>query len=271
MSTITNKETYNEFKNVKFLLTSSMRTLILVVLYNKSKTLEEIRKELKKPSATILHGLKELEEISFIKKEKKYYSLTSNGYLLATNIIKLIDNWYAIEKNKLFWNSHDLSGIPNNFLNKVYLLKNANFISSTTSDLSNAFNTYINLLSNSRYITMILPIYSENHLKHIINLSKNDYLKRITLLTTTEIYRTIRKSRFLKKSLFGNDKISIIKTSEELKIFLTYSDDFMSLTLFFKDGHYDDSQILVDKNKDAIKWSRFLFDYYRQKEADDDI
>ena len=35
-------------------------------------------------------------------KDKKYYTLTSNGYLLATNVIKLIDNWYTIEKNKYF-------------------------------------------------------------------------------------------------------------------------------------------------------------------------
>ena len=39
----------------------------------------------------------------FFKKDKKDYSLTSNGYLLATNVIKLIDNWYSIEKNKIFW------------------------------------------------------------------------------------------------------------------------------------------------------------------------
>ena len=85
----TKKELNNEFKDLKFILTSGMRTKLLLAIYERSKNLEELRTELKKPSATILHGLKELEEISFIKKEKKYYSLTSNGYLLATNIIKL--------------------------------------------------------------------------------------------------------------------------------------------------------------------------------------
>ena len=121
MSTNTiEKNQTHEFKNVKYILTSSMRTLILVVLYNNRRNLNEIRDELKKPSATILHGLKELEENNLIKKDRKYYELTSNGYLLATNIIKLIDNWYSIEKNKYFWNSHDLSGIPENLLNKLY-------------------------------------------------------------------------------------------------------------------------------------------------------
>ena len=87
MSSSTLKENEpQEFKNVKYLLTSSMRTLILIVLYTNKKNLNEIRDELKKPSATILHGLKELEENNLIKKDRKYYSLTSNGYLLATNM-----------------------------------------------------------------------------------------------------------------------------------------------------------------------------------------
>lgn len=254
------KSQTHEFKNVKYILTSSMRTLILVVLYNNRKNLNEIRDELKKPSATILHGLKELEENNLIKKDRKYYELTSNGYLLATNIIKLIDNWYSIEKNKYFWNSHDLSGIPENLLNKLYLLKDAQFISSTTSDLSNAFNTYIELISTSPELTIMLPIYSENHLKHLIRLLKNGNLKQLTLLINTEILQTMKKSRYLKKSLIENEKVKIIETDKNFKIFLTFCRDFMTLTLFFKDNHYDDSQIIIDKHQSAIKWSKDLFD-----------
>ena len=70
MSSSTLKENEpQEFKNVKYLLTSSMRTLILIVLYTNKKNLNEIRDELKKPSATILHGLKELEDNNLIKKD----------------------------------------------------------------------------------------------------------------------------------------------------------------------------------------------------------
>lgn len=255
-----------EFKNVKYLLTSSMRTLILVVLYNHRKNLNEIRDDLKKPSATILHGLKELEENNLIKKERKYYTLTSNGYLLATNVIKLIDNWYTLEKNKFFWNNHDLSGIPENFLNKLYLLKDAEFISSSTSDLSNAFNHYIELISESEELTIILPVYSENHFKNIINLLKTNQLKHLTLVINSEILKTMKQSRYIKKSLLKNENVEIIEIYQNPKLFLTFSKDFMALTLFFRDNHYDDSQMIIDKNKSAIKWSNGLFNYYKTKE-----
>ncbi|MBQ9026562.1 MAG: DUF1724 domain-containing protein [Methanobrevibacter sp.] len=265
---VKSKSETHEFKNVKYLLTSSMRTLILVVLYNNSKSLNEIRDELQKPSATILHGLKELEENNLIKKDKKDYSLTSNGYLLSTNIIKLINNWYSIETHKDFWNNHDLSGIPEEYLNKLYLLKDAELVSSTTSDLSNAFNTYIQLLKTSKNVKMILPIYSENHFKYIIKLLKTDSIQHLTILINTKILQTMRKSRYLKKSILRNKKVTVMDMQENPKIFLTYSEEFMTLTLFFKDKHYDDSQIIVDKSENAIRWAKEVFQHYGRDSND---
>ncbi len=264
MSTDIKEPNEAEFQNVKYLLTSSMRTLILVVLYNESKNLNEIRNELKKPSATILHGLKELEDNNLIRKERKYYSLTSNGHILATNIIKLINNWYSIENNEIFWNNHELSGIPKTFLNKLYLLKDVEFVSSTTSDLSNAFNTYINLISSARKLTIILPIYSENHFNNFIDLVKSDDLKHLRIILNSKILKSMQRSRYIKKLLLENKKVEIIETEEDPKLFLTYSEDFMTLTLFFEDGHYDDSQIIIGENKNAIKWAEELFNYYNK-------
>ena len=172
----TRPEQSREFKNVKYILTSSMRTMLLLAIYNDSKNLDDLRKDLKKPSATILHGLKELETENLVKKVQKYYELTSNGYLLTTNMIKLIENWYAINKNKEFWDNHDISDIPEEFIKNIYLLKSANYISSTTSDLSNAYNKYKQLISKSYELKIILPIYSENHFKLLIKLLKGKQL-----------------------------------------------------------------------------------------------
>ena len=51
---------------------------------------------------------------------------------------------------------------------------------------------------------------------------------------------------------------------KNLKIFLTYSPEFMSLTLFFKDGHYDDSQILIGKSENSLKWASELYSTYKE-------
>ncbi|WP_405289980.1 helix-turn-helix transcriptional regulator [Methanobrevibacter sp.] len=258
----TKRQLNEEFKNVKYILTSSMRAKLLLALYEIPKNLDELRNELKKPSATILHGLKELESINLVRRAQKYYELTSNGYLLTTNMIKLIENWYSLGRSEVFWDNHDLYDIPDEIIRKIYLLKDAEYINSTTSDLSIAFNKYIELISNAKNLHIILPIYSENHFKHIIDLLNNGKIEYLKLIISDEIYNSINENELFKKELLENEKVIFKVINFNLKIFLTYSEEFMSLTLFFKDGHYDDSQILIGKDENAIKWAKSLLKYY---------
>lgn len=260
----TKQELIEEFSGIKYILTSGMRSRLLLCIYQNPKNLDDLRNELRKPSATILHGLKELETINLVKKVRKTYELTSNGFLLTTNMVKLIENWYSVNRSKNFWNSHDLSQIPEDMLKNIYLLKEATYISSTTSDLSNAFNAYIDLISKSKKLKIILPIYSENHLKYLIELLDKNKLESLELVINEKVLNSLKRNEILEKILFHDDKVNIKCLNQELKLFLTYSDDFMSLTLFFNDGHYDDTQILIGQDKNAIKWAKSLSKYYRR-------
>ncbi|MBQ6351179.1 MAG: DUF1724 domain-containing protein [Methanobrevibacter sp.] len=261
----TKSELNKEYKNIKYILTSTMRTKLILTMHESSKNLEELRGELQKPSATILHGLKELEEINLIRKVQKQYQLTSNGVILATNMVKLIENWVSLNNNSTFWNNHYLEDIPEEFLKNMHLLKDVTYIKSTTSDLSNAFNRYIKLISDSQELKIIMPIYSENHFKHIIELLNENKLKYLELIISEEILNSIKLNSSFKKSLLENKKVKILCINQNLKLFLTCSHKFMSLTLFFKDGHYDDSQILIGESENARKWGIGIFNYYESK------
>ena len=260
----TKRQLNEEYKNIKYILTSTMRSKLILAMYKSPKNLEELRQELSKPSATILHGLKELETKNLIKKVHKKYQLTSNGFLLSTNMIKLIENWSSINNNTSFWDNHDLKGIPKELLKNMHLLKDATYITSTTSDLSNAFNKYLKLISTSKELKIIMPIYSENHFKQIIELLNKNKLNYLELIVSEEILNSIKLNKTLKNSLIKNKKVKIICVKKNLKIFLTYSPEFMSLTLFFKDGHYDDSQILIGKSENTLKWASDLYSTYRR-------
>ena len=261
MKNMTKQELNQEFKNIKYILTSTMRTKLLLHMYNNPHNLDDLRKELSKPSATILHGLKELENMNLVRKIQKEYQLTSNGHILTTNLIKLIDNWYAINKNELFWNTHDLTSIPKENLKNIYLLKNAENITSTTSNLSKAYNIYIQLIAKSKTLKITLPIFSENHLKQIVRLIQEKKLEKLELTINKDILPLIRNNPLFKQYLIENRKVKIITLKSPLKIFLTIGDDFTSLSLFFKDGHYDDSQILIDKSQDGLIWGKSTYEY----------
>lgn len=259
-----NKAKNEEFKEMRYILTSTMRTKLIISLFDKTKNIQELRNELDKPSATILHGLKELENLSYVKKLNKYYSLTSNGHILAVNLIKLIENWYSIKINKLFWDSHDLTGIPEKEIQNIYKLKNAECITSTTTDLSKALTSYIELISEADNLNIILPVFSEIHVDKIIDLIENNSLKDVEIITTDDIINSIEDNSKYKNSFLNNKSVNIYVLENKLNIFLSMSNDFLSLTLFFNDGHYDDSQILIDRTKEGLDWGSELFNYYKQ-------
>ncbi|MBQ2666871.1 transcriptional regulator FilR1 domain-containing protein [Methanobrevibacter sp.] len=259
----TKKELTDEFSGIKYILSSGMRSRLLLCIYDNPKNLDDLRKDLKKPSATILHGLKELETINLVKKAKKSYELTSNGYLLTTNMIKLIENWHSVNKSKDFWNNHDLASIPEDLLKNIYLLKDAECVSSTTSNLSNAFNAYLQLISNATRMKIILPIYSENHFKYLMDLLEKNKLESLDLVINREILNSLQNHELFNERILNNEKVIVNCLNDNLKLFLTYSEEFMSLSLFFDDGHYDDSQILIAKDENALKWARTLINHYR--------
>lgn len=261
-STNTKEKITQEFSGLKYILTSTMRSKLLLTIYEYPKNLNDLRNELEKPSATILHGLKELETKNLVKKVKKSYELTSNGYLITTNMIKLIENWYSVNKSKLFWNNHDLSDIPEDLLKNVYLLKDAQYVNSTTSDLSNAFNTYIKLISQAEELKIVLPIYSENYFKQLIKILNGKKLKKLELIIDRNLKKSMEQNEYFKTSILNNEKVKITCIEQKTKIFLTFSQEFVTLTLFFKDGHYDDSQILIGNDKNALKWAKTLYKTY---------
>ena len=75
------------------------------------------------------------------------------------------------------------------------------------------------------------------------DLKKEETLQKLKLIIHHEILPLIRRNPSFKQHLINNKNVKIISIKHPLKTFLTIGDDFMSLALFFKDGHYDDSQI----------------------------
>ena len=82
MATKIKNDLKEEYQGIKYILTSTMRTKLLLSIYNESKNLDDLRIELEKPSATILHGLKEFQKSSFLLV----------AYQLSINLIMFVVN-----------------------------------------------------------------------------------------------------------------------------------------------------------------------------------
>ncbi|MBE6512171.1 MAG: DUF1724 domain-containing protein [Methanobrevibacter olleyae] len=256
---------YDDFITVRFLLASKMRPLLLLLLSDREYDLNTLREELNKPSASILHGLKELERINLIKKNFKRYSLSSKGVLYSASLKKLFMDLHIFEINRDFWLEHSIDSIPRDSFKNTYLLKDSVFVESDEHNLSKSFTKYLELLSNCGDMEIILPIFLEEHLEIILeNLENGDNL---LLITNDEVLSSLRNSKYYGDlaDLSKKGKVIIRKVDYDLKIFLTICEDFMSLSLFFRDGLFDNSCFILNEHSDGIKWAKILFEKFFEK------
>ena len=96
------------------------------------------------------------------------------------------------------------------------------------------------------------------------NLENGDNL---LLITNEEVLSSLKKSEYYDDLIDFSKKGQLIirKVDDDLKVFLTICDDFMSLSLFFKDGLFDNSCFILNENADGIKWARILFNNFFEK------
>ena len=256
---------YGDFLVVRFLLSSKIRPKLLLLLSKSNYNLNGFRRDLNKPSASILHGLKELESANLIKKTFKTYSLTSKGVLCSVSLQKLFEDLYIFQLNREFWLNHSIESIPQECFKNAYLLKDSIYVESDEHNLYKSFMKTIDLLASSQDMKIIMPIFLEEHLDLILeNLEKGN---NVVLITNKQVLSSLRDSDYYDKLLAHakNGKFSMRKVEDDLKLFLTICENGMSLSLFFIDGLFDNSSCIYNEKPEGIRWANYLFGKYVEK------
>lgn len=256
---------YGDFLAIRFLLSSKIRPKLLLLLSKSDYDLHGFRRDLNKPSASILHGLKELESANLIKKNFKTYSLTSKGVLCSVCLQKLFEDLYIFQINREFWLNHSIESIPPVCFKNTYLLKDSIYVESDEHDLSKSFMKTIDLLGTCNDMKIILPVFLEEHLDLIMgNLEKGH---KLVLITNKQVLSSLRDSEYYEKLLMYSKKGSVVvrKIETDLKLFLTICDSGMSLSLFFADGLFDNSSCIYNEKSEGVKWANLLFEKYVEK------
>ena len=254
-----------DFLVVRFLLASKIRPKLLLLLSDSYYDLNAFRKDLNKPSASILHGLKELESVNLVKKNFKYYYLTSKGVLYSASLKKLYEDLYIFQSNKDFWLNHSIESIPVESFKNAYLLKESVLVESDEQNLSKSLMKILHLLSTSNDMKIILPIFLKEYLDIILENLENG--NDLVLITNDQVLSSLKESSYYKRLVeySKEGKVAIRKLDNDLKLFLTACDNGMALNLFFKDGLFDNSCCLFNEKSDGILWANFLFNRYIEK------
>lgn len=251
--------------DLKFMVKSKIRLKIMFSLLEGPKSMKEINETHNLSFATISNNMKRLVEENLVKKVENTFEITSFCKLKLDSIIDFQQSTTFSNRFEDLLLDHDISGIPDFLIQDMGVFFDSELVQSTPVDIYKTHNTFINLLSESKEIFGVSPISHPDYTVLFQDLIKTD-VNSCLILTDDIIKRTVTTADL--KTITGsitNKNLEIRRYSGDLKIAFTVADNFVSLGFFSDDGTYDQNRDLVSKNKDAIDWTKRLFDYYYQR------
>jgi predicted transcriptional regulator len=237
---------------------SELKQKIIVNLLEGEKKLSELKSGIDGKETSILHVLKEFENLKLTTKTSGTYSLTSLGIIEAQIFQDVVSTAKVIEKFKEFWLNHNVQPIPRQLISRLGALKESVVVHSEKTQLGQVYVNFMQILLTSKKVVGISPIFHPDYVPIIENLLNQG--NNVDLILTTEVLNKTLSTAHLDelKKNFANGILKIF-LNEDLRLALTVTDKNFSLGLFTLDGDYDDNTDLISTNPEAIKWGEELF------------
>lgn len=240
---------------------SDLKLNILSSLLEGGKKLGDLRDELDSSGSTIIHALKDLEEMKLSLKEGKHYKLTSLGVIEATLIREAVSAADVLKKFEDFWLQHDITAIPGHLLQRIGALRDSILIQANSMELDRVHVTFQRLLQSSNRIQGMSPIFHSDYVGAFQGLlTKGATIDLI--LTSGVLEKTLASADIERiKDYIMRDKLNIFLI-DELRVALTVTENSFSMGLYKNDGEYDYTKDLVSNSPEAIEWGEKLFDHH---------
>jgi predicted transcriptional regulator len=256
---------------LRLVICSDLRKNLILSLKKGTTTLPDLRKTTRTNSTGVIHALRELEKEHLTYQDtKRNYGLTNTGEIIALQLESLVRTASAITQFGKFWLGHDLSGIPEGSLKNIGCLQESQVLTSTATDVFNAFWTFVTLVEDAKAIRGVAPVFTPDLFDTYTELAAKGI--PIELVATHEVLENMLELAArspLKNSLNGNLKLFMIEQNP--KTAFTVTDYFVMVGLFRLDGSYDYSDQLLSYSKEGIRWGSKLFDHYAKASKEFDF
>lgn len=247
---------------------SEKRRAIMFLLLESPQTLDKIKKELKVSTPEIQPKIKELVAEYMIEKIDDEYYLTPLGKVAADYCKAFFETTTAIEKHKDYWNTHDLSSIPDEFLFRIKDLNNCDIVRLDDCDFGESHKAFLGNVSNARSFKGVTCIFIREWNYLFSELS--DERIPIEIIITPSVYQKIMNEyrEDLERGL-QNPNAHVYVCEESLGASFATAEllptgKLFSLSLNFKNGlGHDHRSDMMSLDSKAVKWGEDLFEYYK--------
>ncbi len=251
--------------DIQALFRSRLQIQILLALADGDKTLAQLRDRTGSSSQALIPKIRGLESQMLIEQRNYEYLLTPLGLVLTSRITDFVRTIGSIRRHKDFWGSHDLTGIPQEFLFEIGKLLPAELVYDTTEDVIHVYTLYLMMVKEASYIHGASSVMSPG-LAEALSTRIVEGIP-VELVVNEEAAEKLRQEPYLTpiKQLLSFPNFKILISQLPFKVGLTVTDKRISLGLFKKDGKmYDVGSDLVSVDPDAIAWGEKMFNYFKE-------
>ena len=236
-------------------LSNELRRYMIMELHEKEMTISQLAKTQKMTLQAMQKHLPKLIDAKIVqKKSNGKISLTELGHVLMMNLYS-ID---FLSDNKSFLQSHLLSQLHVQFLQRIGDLENFEIISSNmNNNLFDEFfsesEKYVKILSKQPYFALDDNLVSKMVEKKVKISCISDENTFFSPLKNEAKGISDKKSPML--SYFE------VKMTKNMPLLMCISEKGAFLMLFYENGSIDSDHIMFSKDQKFVSWCTDLFDY----------
>ncbi len=245
--------------------TSHLKLKILELLADNPKTLSELSENLNKAKSTLSFQMKPLIDLGLIRKSRKgkntYYETTELGIIAKDRIVELLKLKDVLMNAGDFFRNHDLSPIPKNLLNEIYMLRGCRVL--VKDNPYELHPEWINIVKSSVWVYGLSSIYHRDFPELFKNLAKE---REVKIILTEDIFDRVKRE--CKEQLLEFLKYGKLFVCKNAKLAFIVAEKGFTLSLYDLDGTYDSLKVLICKTDEGVKWGLKLFEHYMAHSVD---
>lgn len=247
--------------DMKFLITSDVRSKIIISLKEGPKDLADLRNDINFSSSTILHGMYLLEEKKLIYRGSGRYYLSQTGELAVLKLINMMQACSAMKKTRRIFLDHEIGVIPQHLRSEIECLESCCVVESTSQDLTRPYNLLQKKVAGASKVYFVSAVFYPFYLD-LLHKAENQKLA-LNFMLTRDVIESINE---LQEDVFDNlsslSRVNFWEIPSDLKISFTLTDQFMALGLFSANGVYDPNKFLMGDGSKVLNWGNRLFNHY---------
>jgi predicted transcriptional regulator len=244
---------------ILFELSNKARYGILECLYEDCLKHSELEEGLNIPGSEVSRHVKRLLKKGLIQKtDDGRYQITSIG-LIAYNLMNILEISLNFQE---FFNSHDISHIPSDYLLQLYKLKYAQVKTETLKNIE----IWSNIIKNAKkYVFAIADQYQDSILPMLERKGHDQSIEIRAIIGKESLIPFSKAENLFENPNMFYDKIDVfknIRVLDELNLSIVVSDRGSILFLKGENGEIDYSNCIFGENREFNNWSKDLFTHF---------